>query len=148
MKSRKFQKGKSLRDEYCLELNLEQNLYQYVSTKEQAEILLQIIDDIKVNEGYKKYIIDEEKKLHNSDKEEESAIQKLNDLIVYCEKYEYCNEAKILKEILLPQPKIQKRMTPFMMNKQLKEELKKTLQNHGFKNITKLITSINNSIKY
>ena len=58
MKSRKFQNGKSLRDEYCLELNLEQNLYQYVSTKEQAEILLQIIDDIKVNEGYKKYIID------------------------------------------------------------------------------------------
>ena len=123
-------------------------LFQYVSTKEQAKELLNIIDDLKSNVDYKNYIKASEKELHNADTEEAAANKKLQELILYCEKYDHSNEANILKSILLPQPTAQKRMTPSLQNTELKKKLIQQLKDNGFKNITKLISAINTSIKY
>jgi len=136
------------KDSYCAKSGLDQMLFQYVSTKEQAKELLNIIDDLKSNVDYKNDIKASEKELHNADTEEAAANKKLQELILYCEKYDHSNEANILKSILLPQPTAQKRMTPSLQNTELKKKLIQQLKDNGFKNITKLISAINTSIKY
>jgi len=146
--------SKSEREKYCKSIGLHINLEDYPCDEEEANALLDLFNEMKEETlPYHDYIRKEEGKLYNIKPTYQSMEKKLQELIKYCEDFEreeyvgYKRNLEALKTVLLPQPHIQKRITPASAKEWRETYLKDSLIAIGFTKPEKVKTAFNNALK-
>ena len=131
---------------YCVRVKLPLDFREYVKTEKQADVLAKLLAELaKEIKPYHDFIKLNEEALKNTEDAYYSNVKKAEDLIKAFEDNGDYEEAQMQTELLrkLPQPHVQKRLTPRSTQAWRKEHITDILKEYNFKNKKKLLPKIN-----